>query len=81
LLVPALHIDCARSATGLAPKISRAGISLPTMEPDDIPKHVQQKNEILLQAKQKMEADGYTGQGTTSSTSRIPCSAVVVSLP
>jgi hypothetical protein len=50
LLVPALHIDCARSANGLAPKISRAGISLPAMEPDDIQKHVQQKGEIFAQA-------------------------------
>jgi hypothetical protein len=43
-------IDCARSATGLAPKTSRAGISFRTLEPGDIQKHVQQKSENFSQA-------------------------------
>jgi hypothetical protein len=43
-------VDCARSATGLAPKISRAGNSLRGTEPGEIQKHVQQKSENFLQA-------------------------------
>ena len=43
-------IDCARSATALASKTSRAGNSRLATEPEDIQKHVQQKNENLLQA-------------------------------
>jgi hypothetical protein len=43
-------LHCACSATGLAPKISRAGNSLPGTEPEDIQKHVQQKSENFLQA-------------------------------
>ena len=38
------------SATGLAPKTSRAGNSLLATEPEDIQKHVQQKSEKFLQA-------------------------------
>jgi hypothetical protein len=38
------------SATGLASKTSRAGNSRLATEPEDIQKHVQQKNENLLQA-------------------------------
>jgi hypothetical protein len=43
-------LHCARSANGLAPKISRAGNSGLATEPGDIQKHVQQKNEEFLQA-------------------------------
>jgi hypothetical protein len=50
LLVPALQIDGARSATGLASKTSRAGISRLATEPEDIQKHVQQKIDNFSQA-------------------------------
>jgi hypothetical protein len=43
-------IDCARFASGLAPKTSRAGNSRLATELDGIQKHVQQKSEIFLQA-------------------------------
>jgi hypothetical protein len=43
-------IDCARSATGLAPKTSRAGNSRLAIEPGDIQNHVQQKSEDFSQA-------------------------------
>jgi hypothetical protein len=50
LLVPALQIDCARSANCLAPKTSRAGNSLLATKTEDIQKHVQQKIENFAQA-------------------------------
>jgi len=43
-------LHCARCATGLAPNISRAGISLRRTEPGDIENHVQQKMEKFTQA-------------------------------
>jgi hypothetical protein len=43
-------IDCTRSANGLAPKTSRAGNSLPTIEPGDMQKHVQKKIKNFAQA-------------------------------
>jgi hypothetical protein len=77
LLVPALHIDRARSANGLAPKTSRAGNSLPAIKPGDMQKHVQQKIENFVQAKPKRENQRYFGQHRPSATSGIPFTGVV----
>jgi hypothetical protein len=62
----ALQIDRARSANGLARRVSRAGNLLLGTESDDIPKPVQHKMKDFEQAKPNAEIGSYRLQNSTS---------------